>query len=318
MSNVEITKQSAALAEKHVSNKIRRSTGDKIFDACLYVFFALFTLLCVFPFYYLFINTISSNEAVAGGQVNFWPIGIHIKNYLALRDVADLGSSILVTIARTILGTALMVMVSAWAGYMVTKQKMYRRSFMYRALVVTMYFNAGLIPWYMNMLMLGLTNNFLAYILPGMIAPYNIILVKTYIESIPASLEESAVIDGANTPTVFLKIILPLSVPILATISIFGAVGNWNSFQDSLLLMSSRPELYTLQHRLYVYLNQSSNLSALVNGSGGLSAQAAQNMLNTRVIKYTVAMVSIIPILLVYPFMQRYFVKGIMLGAVKG
>lgn len=116
----------------------------------------------------------------------------------------------------------------------------------------------------------------------------------------------------------FLKIILPLSVPILATISIFGAVGNWNSFQDSLLLMSSRPELYTLQHRLYVYLNQSSNLSALVNGSGGMSTQAAANMLNTRVIKYTVAMVSIIPILLVYPFMQRFFVKGIMLGAVKG
>ena len=101
---------------------------------------------------------------------------------------------------------------------------------------------------------------------------------------IPASLEESAVIDGANTPTVFLKIILPLSIPILATISIFGAVGNWNSFQDSLLLMSSRPELYTLQHRLYVYLNQSSNLSALVNGSGGMSTQAAANMLNTRMI----------------------------------
>ena len=246
------------------------------------------------------------------------PIGFHINNYIALKDVADLGSSVIVTVARTIIGTALMVIVSAWSGYMVTKQKMWRRSLWYRALVITMYFNAGLIPWYMNMLMLGLTDNFLAYILPGMIAPYNIILVKTYIESIPASLEESAVIDGANTPTVFRKIILPLSVPILATIAIFGAVGNWNSFQDSLLLMSNRPDMYTLQHRLYVYLNQSSNLSALVSGSGGLSTQAAQNMLSSKVIKYTVSMVTIIPILLVYPFMQRYFVKGIMLGAVKG
>ena len=299
MSNTEVMKQSAVkLAGKHPKNKIHRTAGDIVFDVFLYILFVAFTILCVFPFYYLFINTISSNDAVAGGLVNFWPV--------------------IVTVARTILGTALMVLVSAWAGYLVTKQKMWHRSLMYRALVITMYFNAGLIPWYMNMLMLGLTNNFLAYILPGMIAPYNIILVKTYIESIPASLEESAVIDGANTPTVFLKIILPLSVPILATISIFGAVGNWNSFQDSLLLMSSRPELYTLQHRLYVYLNQSSNLSALVNGSGGMSTQAAANMLNTRVIKYTVAMVSIIPILLVYPFMQRFFVKGIMLGAVKG
>ena len=301
-----------------VHQHIRRKPSDIVFDTCIYIFFGLFTLLCLFPFYYLFINTISANDAVTSGRVNFYPIGIHFQNYIALKDVADLGSSVIVTIARTIIGTALMVIVSAWAGFLVTKQKMWRRSFWYRALVITMYFTAGLIPWYMNMLMLGLTNNFLAYILPGMIAPYNIILVKTYIESIPASLEESAVIDGAGTPTVFLKIILPLSVPILATISIFGAVGNWNSFQDSLLLMSGRPDMYTLQHRLYVYLNQSSNLAALVSGSGSLSTQAAENMLNSRVIKYTVSMVTIVPILLVYPFMQRYFVKGIMLGAVKG
>ena len=303
---------------KKVRNHIARTPGDIIFETGLYIFFGLFTLLCVFPFYYLFINTISANDAVVSGKVNFFPIDVHLQNYISLKDVADLGSSIVVTIARSIIGTALMVIVSAWAGYLVTKQKMYKRSLMYRALVITMYFNAGLIPWYMNMLMLGLTESFWAYILPGMIAPYNIILVKTYIESIPASLEESAVIDGASTPKVFTKIILPLSVPILATISIFGAVGNWNSFQDSLLLMNKQTHLYTLQHRLYVYLNSSSNLGALVSGSGGLSTQAAQNMLNTRVIKYTVSMVSIIPILLVYPFMQRFFVKGIMLGAVKG
>ncbi len=304
---------------KNKKNAIARKPFDIAFDVFLYILFGAFTVLCVFPFYYLFINTISNNDAVTSGLVNFYPIGVHFQNYLALRNVADLGSSVIVTIARTIIGTALMVIMSAWAGYLVTKQKMWHKSFMYRFLVITMYFNAGLIPWYMNMLMLGLTNNFLAYIIPSIIAPYNIILVKTYIESIPASLEESAVIDGANTPTVFLKIILPLSIPILATISIFGAVGNWNSFQDSLLLMSSRPEMYTLQHRLYVYLNQSSNLSAMVNGAGGgLSEMAAQNMNNARVIKYTVAMVSIIPILCVYPFMQRFFVKGIMLGAVKG
>ena len=297
---------------------ITRTPGDIVFDACLYIFFGLFTLLCVFPFYYLFINTISNNSAVTSGKVNFYPIGIHIKNYTSLKNVSDLGSSIVVTVARTIIGTALMVIMSAWAGYMVTKQKMWKRSFMYRALVITMYFNAGLIPWFMNMLMLGLTNNFMAYIIPGMIAPYNIILVKTYIESIPASLEESAVIDGANTPTVFTKIILPLSVPILATIAIFGAVGNWNSFQDSLLLMQSRPEMFTLQHRLYTYLNAASNLGALVSGSGELTQAQADTMLDSRVIKYTISMVSIIPILCVYPFMQRFFVKGIMLGAVKG
>ncbi len=297
--------------------KIHRKPGDVAFDILVILFFSVFTLLCIFPFYYLFINTISDNELVSSGLINFIPRGIHFQNYIALQNVADLGSSVIVTVARTILGTALMVAVSAWAGYLVTKQKMWKRSFWYRALIITMYFNAGLIPWYMNMLMLGLTDTFLAYILPGIVAPYNIILVKTYIESIPASLEESAVIDGASTPKVFTSIIWPLSIPILATIAIFGAVGNWNSFQDSLLLMSNRPELYTLQHRLYVYLNTFSNLGAIMNSSG-VSSQTVQSVLNTKVVKYTISMVTIIPILLVYPFMQRFFVKGIMLGAVKG
>ena len=307
---------------------IHRTVGDRVFDIAIILFFSLFTLICVFPFYYLLINTISDNDLVTSGYVNFYPMlknasgngvfGIQISNYIALQNVQDLGSSIMVTVARTILGTALMVLTSAWAGYLVTKQKMWKRSFWYRFLVITMYFNAGLVPWYMNMLMMGLTDNFLAYIIPGMVAPYNIILVKTYIESIPASLEESAVIDGATTSRVWAKIILPLSVPILATIAIFGAVGNWNSFQDSLLLMNNRPDLYTLQHRLYIYLNSFSNLGAMMSQGGQISEQAAQGLLNQRVIRYTVSMVSIIPILLVYPFMQRYFVKGIMLGAVKG
>ena len=284
------------------------------FDTCIVIFFVLFTFICVFPFYYLFINTISDNNLVAGGQINFLPRGIHFKNYERILGQEELKNALIVTVGRTVLGTALMVLTSAWAGYLVTKRKMWHRSFWYRALVVTMYFNAGLIPWYTNMLMLGLTGNFLAYIIPGMVAPYNIILVKTYIESIPGSLEESAIIDGASTTKVFLKIILPLSIPILATISIFGAVGNWNSFQDSLLLMSSAPKLYTLQHRLYVYLNQTTSIN-----TEQISEQMAQNLLNNGVTtKYTIAMITIIPILLVYPFMQRYFVKGIMLGAVKG
>ncbi len=314
--------------EKAPAMHIRRTAGGWIFDIIVIILFSLFTFICIFPFYYLLINTISDNDLVTSGRVNFIPLlktaeggvgfGAQFNNYIALRNVQDLGSSILVTIARTIIGTALMVITSAWAGYLVTKQKMWKRSLWYRFLVITMYFNAGLVPWYMNMLMLGLTDNFLAYIIPGMVAPYNIILVKTYIESIPASLEESAIIDGAGTVKVWSKIILPLSVPILATIAIFGAVGNWNSFQDSLLLMNNSPALYTLQHRLYIYLNSSSNLGAMMSQGGTVSEQAAASMLNQRVIQYTVSMVSIIPILLVYPFMQRYFVKGIMLGAVKG
>ena len=167
--------------------------------------------------------------------------------------------------------------------------------------------------------MLGLTNTFLVYIIPAIVSPYNIILVKTYVESIPGEIEESAFIDGAGYWTIFYKIIWPLSKPILATIAIFGAVGHWNSFQDSLIYNSNSPELYTVQHRLYVYLNQSSNLSAMVNGATSSSDTAAlSGAMNTKIIQYTISMITIIPIMLVYPFMQRYFESGIMLGAVKG
>ncbi len=248
-------------------------------------------------------------------MVTVFPRGIHLINYLALLNVTGLGQSFTVTIMRTLIGTALMVAISGFAGYIVTKQHMWKRKIWYRMIVITMYFNASLIPWYLNMLMLGLTNSFWAYIIPGMVAPYNIILVKTYVESISPELEESALLDGATTMQVFTKIIWPLSKPILATIAIFGAVGNWNSFQDSLLLMNDA-SLFTLQHRLYIYLNQTTDLGSLMDSA--MANRIASGTLSNRIIKYTISMVTVIPILLVYPFMQRYFVKGIMLGAVKG
>ena len=328
----KVTKMSAssiaineAKVEREYMKKQKRvmskKPSDIIFNVINYTIFAAFTLVCIFPFYYLFINTISDNELVRKGLVNFDPRGIHFENYIRLLQVNDLFGSFGITLARTILGTLLMVLASAFVGYLVTQQDMWGRSFWYRFLVITMYFNAGIIPWYLNMAMLGLTNTFWAYIIPGIVAPYNIILVKTYIESaIPGELQESASLDGASHLKIFWTIILPLSKPILATIAIFGAVGHWNSFQDSLILMQSAPGLYTLQHRLYIYLNTTSNLSALMSAgsTSGISKSVLDSALNGKVIKYTIAMVTIIPILLVYPFMQRYFEKGIMIGAVKG
>lgn len=306
------------LYKKTHKRRYKLSPGDIIFEVLNYLVFTLFTLACIFPFYYLFINTISDNDMVLKGTINFIPKGIHLGNYTALLNVGDLSTAFLVSVTRTVLGTALMVMASALVGYLVTKQEMWGRKFWYRFLVITMYFNAGIIPIFLNMQMLGLTNSFWVYIIPGIVAPYNIILVKTYIESIPADLEESASIDGASHMTIFRKIIWPLCKPILATIAIFGAVGHWNSFTDSLIYMQSAPNLYTLQHRLYIYLNQSSNLKSLMQSGGTVSEAAMKSALSGKIIKYTISMVTVIPILLVYPFMQRYFEEGIMLGAVKG
>ena len=303
---------------KKYKSPFKTKPGDVIFNILNYTFFIAFTITCVFPFYYLFINTISDNDLVRKGAINFIPQGFHLSNYTSMLQAGEIGQAFMVSITRTVVGTVLMVLASAFVGYLVTKQEMWHRKFWYRFLVITMYFNAGLIPAYLNMSMLGLTNNFMAYIIPGIVAPYNIILVKTYIESIPAELEESAFIDGASYMTIFRTIIWPLSKPILATIFIFGAVGHWNSFTDSLIYMQSAPQYYTLQHRLYTYLNQASNLSALANSNTGLSETVISSIMNTKVIKYTVSMVTIIPILVVYPFMNKYFEKGIMLGAVKG
>ena len=311
-------KREKEYAKKH--KRMHRLTWqDVIFNICNYGFFSIFTLSCIFPFYYIFINTISKRSYVASGQITLWPKGINLQNYIDILKVNDIFQAFSVSLARTILGTALMVAATGLIGYLVTKQEMWHRKIWYRFIVITMYFNAGIIPWYMNMSMLGLTDSFAAYIIPGIVAPYNIILVKTYIESIPSELEESAFMDGAGFLVVFTKIIWPLSKPILATIAIFGAVGHWNSFTDSLILMQGNPELFTLQHLLYNYLNSGSNLEGIMS-SGNTTAlgNLMENMVNGKVIKYTVSMVAIIPILLVYPFMQRYFEKGIMLGAVKG
>ncbi len=305
------------------NNKEHRFTKyswqDILFYIVDYSVFGIFTILCFFPFYYIFINTVSDNSAVAAGAVTLFPKGFNISNYIVMFQVNAIPQAFLVTLARTVIGTAVMVVATAICGYIMTKNEMWHKKLFYRLLMITMYFNAGLIPTYTNLLMLGLTDNFLVYIIPAIVQPYNIILVKTYIESIPAELEESAFMDGASYMTIFARIIWPLSKPILATIAIFGAVGHWNSFTDSMIYMQNVTDLQTLQHRLYTWLNASTNLGQMVGGiSSSQAGQLVQAQQNAKVIKYTISMISVLPILVVYPWMQRYFEKGIMLGAVKG
>ncbi len=294
-----------------------KSIGSRIFDVVNYLVFAIFTLMCVYPFYYIFINTISDNTLTARGQVMFYPIGVHFNNYVQVLKIAGLGQATLISVARTVLGTGLTVFASAFVGYLVTKEKMWHRKFWYRFIVATMYFNAGIIPWYILMMNMKLTNNFLAYIIPGIMSPFNIILVKTYVESIPAALEESAAIDSAGYWTRFTRIILPLCMPILATVTVFSAVGQWNSFQDTLFLMTDR-NLYTLQFLLYRYINESNALATILKNTNGAVNMNLSLVQTPTSVRMTVTMIVVAPILFVYPFFQRYFVGGIMIGAVKG
>lgn len=295
------------------------SKGDRIFNVINYTLFGIFTLICIYPFYYMVINTISANDLSAAGAVNFVPKGIHFSNYAALMEIKGLGTAALVSVAKTVLGTVGTVLASAFLGFMFTQEKMWKRKLWYRIVVITMYFNAGLIPMFITMKNLHLTNTFWVYVIPAIVQPFNIILVKTYVESLPRALQEAAEIDGAGIFKIFYKIILPTCTPILATVAIFSAVNQWNNYQDTLIYITDQ-KLYSLQYLLYTYINQASSLAAMVKNSGtaALSGAVLATQQTGTSIRMTVSVIVVLPILCIYPMFQRFFVKGIMIGSVKG
>ena len=304
------------IIKKH---KRKRSIEDYVIDTITCIVYLFFTFICVYPFYYIFINTISANNLSERGKVLFWPIGIHFNNYISVLKIPGLFSALKISVARTVIGTIVTVFIAAFLGYMFTKESMWKRKFWYRFVVATMYFNAGIIPWYITMRNLHLTNNFWGYILPLAVSPFYIVLCKTFVESLPGELQDAAEIDGAGTLKIFFQIIAPLIKPILATVAIFTAVTQWNAFQDTLLLVTDK-RLYTLQFTLYQYINQASSLKSLAN-SNASSAQMAASLAHAQTstsIRMTVTIVVVAPIILIYPIFQRFFVKGIMIGAVKG
>ncbi|GAA6412018.1 carbohydrate ABC transporter permease [Blautia hominis] len=302
---------------KRKHKKLR--TSDISFNIVNYLVFIIITLICVYPFYYMIINTISSNELSASGTINFLPKEIHLNNYKQVLGLSGLPTAALISVGRTVIGTICTVLASAFLGFIFTQQQLWHRKFWYRFFVITMYFNAGLIPMFVTMQTLHLTNTFWVYILPAIVQPFNIILVKTYIESMPKSLQEAAEIDGAGIMTIFGKIILPTAKPILATVAIFSAVNQWNSFQDTLIYITDQ-KLYSLQYLLYTYINQASSLAAMVrnSGVGTISSAVLANQQTPTSIRMTVSVIVVLPILFVYPIFQRFFVKGIMIGSVKG
>lgn len=299
---------------------MKKTTSDIAFNILNYTFFILFTIICVYPFYYILINTISDNTMSANGLIRFLPSGIHLDNYKQILKLGGIGQAALISVLRTVIGTVCTVLASGFLGYMLSQEKMWKRKFCYRFLIATMYFNAGLIPLYLTMKNLHLVNSFLVYIIPAIVQPFNIILVKTYTESIPKSLQEAAEIDGAGFMKIFWKVILPVSKPILATIAIFSAVGQWNSFQDTLIYVTDN-KLYSLQYLLYTYINQANSLSTMIKNTTSATSLNMDSLMNQQTptsIRMTVTAVVVIPILLVYPMFQKYFVKGIMIGSVKG
>lgn len=296
-------------AQNALQKKERRRNNS--FNIIFYFLFTVFALICAYPFYYLLIATVSDTNMVDTGRVVLFPIGLTFKNYRTIFGVQNLLHAAEITVLRTVLGTALSLFCTSYMAYFFTKREMWGHKFWYRMVIATMYFSAGLIPSYLNNRMLGLINSFWIYIIPGLISTYNMILIKTSMEALPAELEESAYLDGAGYFRRLFLIVLPLQKPILATVALFLAVGHWNDFFTTKLYITN-PNLYTLQFLLYELLNQ------ITSASSQIDMADPDAVITPTGIRLTLTAVVTIPILCVYPFVQKYYVKGIMVGAVKG
>ena len=287
--------------------KKKSSRADLIFNIINYTVFGIFTLLCVYPFYYLIINTISANDLSANGSIIFWPKGMHFENYIEVLKLKGLMPAALISLGRTVLGTACTVLASSFLGFAFTQQYLWKRKVWYRILVASMYFNAGLIPMYLTMNTLHLTNNFFVYIIPVIVQPFNIILVKTYVESLPISLQEAAEIDGAGHLSIMFKVMWHQCKGMALVTGVNTAILKWNAWFEASIYIPNNKELWPLQ--LWV---------KSITASATEFLKATRPNYDKNLLQYTVIVAATAPILLAFPFFIKKLEKGMALGGVKG
>ncbi|MEC0309580.1 carbohydrate ABC transporter permease [Paenibacillus lautus] len=291
------------------------SLSDRVFDIANFTIMALVMIVTLYPF--LNVLAISLNDSVdtVRGGIYIWPREFTLDNYVQIFKYDGLVTGAKNTILRTLAGTFLGLLSGTMLGYVLSRVDFQGRKFMSTFLALTMYFSGGMIPVFILIRDLNMMNSFLVYIIPGMVSAFNVFVIRSFIDSLPYSLQESAKLDGANDFTIYYKIILPLCKPVLATIALFLAVGQWNSWLDTYLYNGNAPHLTTLQFELMKVLQSTQGQT-----SGMMSGQNMAEIVkqvSPESIKMAITIVVTVPILLVYPFLQRYFVKGMTLGAVK-
>ncbi len=289
----------------------RLGTGGSIGQIIIYVVVALLTILCVVPIINIAALSFSSQSAIISSRVGLWPVEITTEAYRALIGDKSMLNSLFYTVGLTAACTALSLSLSVCAAYALTKKRLKGRGFFLVMMVVTMYFSGGIIPDYLLVKSLGMMNRIWCLIFPGAISAYNVLILKSFFSDLPESFEESALMEGANEVQVLAKIVLPLSGPVLASIGLFYAVGRWNGFQDALFYITNQ-HLYPLQLKLYNIIVLSNSLD-IVSAEGGSSVMMFPESLKAATIIFAT-----VPILLVYPWLQKYFIKGVMIGGIKG
>ncbi len=296
----------------HIHYSVRNRISDKIFSVIVVVFLVSFTIITLYPV----VNTVALSfndgiDAVRGG-IHLWPRKFALKNYKTVLDMQNIWVGAKITIGRTVIATLTSLVANALLAFVVSRKRFLFKSGLSLFWVITMYVNGGMIPVFLLYKNLGLTGTFHVYWIPGMISAFNMLVMRTYMKGIPESLEESAQLDGAGYWTIFTRIISPLCKPVYATIALFIAVWQWNSWFDAMLYNRLKTQYTTLQYELMKLL------SSVTQQSG--SAENAKNgaaTITPITIRAAATVVTMLPIVCLYPFLQRYFVTGLTIGGVK-
>ncbi len=293
--------------KNHSGNIIKPEVDAiKIFS---YTIMTIFAIMCLFPFYYIVVVSISDPQSVREGQLILWPKGFSLDAYKVTFQHARFYSSFQVSLIRTIIGTASGITLSSSLAYAVSRKYLRGRKFFTIFIVFTMLFNGGIIPTYLVVRYTGLIDTIWALILPNLMNTFNVVVLMNFFRSIPDEIEESAKIDGANDLIIFFRLMIPVAMPSIATITLFIAVYHWNALMDGILYINT-----PVKKPLQVYLND----IVVAGQTDDLFGDSSARWMPTLSLKTATIFASTLPILMVYPFLQRYFVKGIMVGSVKG
>jgi len=299
------------------TRRIHRTKEDIILDFVVYTSLIFLVIITLYPF----LNTlaVSFNDALdsSKGGIYLRPRKFTLYNYRSLLSRQQIFHASLISVLRTVLSTLFCTFSTAMVAYTLSRKEFVFRKLFSFIYVLTMYIDGGLIPNYFLIRNLGLTNNFWVYVLPGLVTAFNLIVIRTYINGLPESLIESARVDGAGEFTIFTRIVLPLCKPVLATIALFVAVANWNAWFDTFLYNSSNPQLSTLQYELMKVLQSANTMTGSLEQALAQAATGSMQTITPRAIRATMTVIVTVPIAVVYPFLQRYFVHGLTLGGLK-
>ena len=303
--------------KKSHNTTVKTSYADKIFDIINVIVMIILLVIFVWPLWFIVIASVSNPNEVWNGNVLLWPKGFTMAAYEAVIEYKSIWIGYRNTIFYTVVGTMINLVMTVCAAYPLSRKDFMPRNFFMFMFMLTMYFGGGLIPTYLIVNKLGMINTVWAMMIPGACSIYNVIITRTYfINSIPGSLKDAAELDGANSFQDLVKVVLPLSKPIIAVIALYYAVGHWNDYFTALIYIN-KTGLMPLQSFLRDLLM--SNKLTMGNSMGGLDAATAEaKMQLSQTLKYSAIIVSTVPVLCIYPFIQKYFVKGVMIGSVKG